>query len=152
MEEPSDEAIFTEMARVDAESKRQSLIAGVVVLLLLVFFCIWWVVASDFGISAISGTYTSLDKAERLTLVLKPDHTFHETLDRSGKLEQADGGWYVLGESGIKLSQEFIKVSGQESNSDGEVYGRAERRFGLFLSIVFQPDPGGLVIHKRIFS
>jgi hypothetical protein len=152
MEEPNDEAVFAEMARVDAEAKRQSLIAGIVVLMLLVFFCIWRVVASDFGVSALSGTYTSPDRAERLTLILKPDHTFHETLNRSGKLERADGGWYVLGESGIRLSRGFIKVSGQESTSEGEVYGRAERRFGLFLSIVFQPDPGGLVIHKRIFS
>jgi hypothetical protein len=68
-------------------------------------------------------------------LVLKPDHSFQQEVNRSGKVEQAVGTWRRIGEGGIAFSTDFLTISGQEPGADGTAYGDIHKDFGLLVSI-----------------
>jgi hypothetical protein len=98
-------------------------------------FLFWWVVASDYGDTVVSGTYNLKHGGERSTLILKPDHRFEQELTHDGKTERAEGSWRRIGEGGIALSKEFLRVSGQEPGPDGTAYGEIHKRLGFLVSL-----------------
>ena len=100
--------------------------------LLVICFAVWFMIASDYGDSVVSGTYRFNHGSETSILVLKPDHTFQQTLSRSGSAEHAIGTWRHLGEAGIAFSKEFWAVSGEELVADGTAYGEMHKALGLF--------------------
>jgi hypothetical protein len=102
---------------------------------LLIGFVLWYTVASDYGDGVTSGTYHLAQNGETSTLVLKPDHTFQQELNKLGNVKRAAGTWRRFGEGAIKFSKEFLTVSGQELGQDGTPYGEIHKRFGLFVSL-----------------
>jgi hypothetical protein len=124
---------------------------GITVAILgLLVFCYW--VVADYGYSAVSGTYILRTNGETSTLLLRKDRSYEQELVHDGKTNHARGNWYRFGEGGIAFSKEFLKMPGQEAKADGEVYGNVRKAYGLFFSIVFNPDPGGPVFHKKLLS
>jgi hypothetical protein len=123
---------------------------GVVLLILL--FCGWYSVADNYGDGAISGIYALRSNVDASTVVLRPDHSFQQELNHSGEVKHAEGRWHRSGESGIEFSKEFLKVSGQELGPQGEAFGHVKRKFGLFLSIALNPEPGGPTFQKKLFN
>jgi hypothetical protein len=115
--------------------RKLALIGGVVVLLFICFF-LWGAVAMDYGYSVASGTYSLAENGETSTLVLKPDHTFQQILNHSGKLQHAEGTWRRFGEGGIAFSQQFLVLSGQELSAHGIAYAEMHKTLGLFVSLV----------------
>jgi hypothetical protein len=112
--------------------------ASGVLLLIYLCFLFWFMVASDYGDSVVSGTYHLSQNGETSTLVLRPDHSFEQELNRSGKTEHAEGHWRRLGEAGISFSKEFIRVSGQEMSPDGTAFGDLHKRLGLLISLALR--------------
>jgi hypothetical protein len=124
--------------------------AGWTIILIAVFW-VWYMVAADYGYSAVSGTYTLRREGESSTLVLRHDRSFQQELSRAGKRVRAQGTWRRSGEGGIAFSREFLKLSGQEIADDGEAYGHVEKSFlGLRLSIAFEPDKGGPRLPRKM--
>jgi|SRR5580658_8334519 hypothetical protein len=125
--------------------------SGVLVTILL--FCIWYSIAANFGYEAVSGTYTLRQNGEASTLILRPDHTFHQDLLTAERSEQAEGSWYRIGEGGIRFSKEFLKATGQETEPDGTTVGQVKKTIGLFVRIELNanPVPGAPTFHKRLF-
>jgi hypothetical protein len=120
-------------------------------LLAIVLFCVWYTIAANYSYGAVSGTYNFGENREASTLILKEDHSFQQGLSSNGKLESARGSWRRIGEGGVVFSKEFLRMTGQEVRSDGQADGEVKKKFGLFLSIHLNPDPGGPVFHKELF-
>jgi hypothetical protein len=121
------------------------------IVLLIVMFWTWYVTAADYSYGAVSGVYTFAHEGELSTLILKPDHSFHQELRSLGKVEHAQGNWRRIGEGGVVFSKEFLKLSGQETASDGQSFGEVKKSFGLVPSIVLSPDSGGPKLHRTFF-
>src|SRR5271165_1875686 len=126
--------------------------AALVGLSLIIAFFVWYRLAADYGYSALSGTYTFVSNRERSTLVLKQDRTFEQKLINDGKVQLVKGNWRRIGEGGIVFSGEFLKMAGQEVRPDGEADTEVNKKFGLIISIVFDPYPGGPTFHKKLFG
>ena len=90
--------------------RKLALLGGVVVLL-FICFVLWATVAMDYGDSVAVGTYSLAENGETSTLVLKPDHTFQQDLNQSGKMQHAEGTWRCFAEGGIEFSQQFLVLS-----------------------------------------
>ncbi len=82
-----------------------------------------------------SGTYHLAQDGETSTLVLKPDHSFQQELNRSGTVRRAAGSWRRFGEAGIEFSRDFLEVSGQELDPNGISYGHIEKKLGIWVSL-----------------
>lgn len=122
------------------------------VALVLALALFWYMVASDYSYEAVSGTYLFQGDGESSTLVLRQDQSFDEDLTRNGKTVHVRGTWRRLGEGGVVLSSDFLKVRGQETRSDGQADGNIEKRFaGFFPSIRFEPQFSGPKFNKRLF-
>jgi hypothetical protein len=109
-------------------------VSGVLVLSLFCFV-LWFVIASDYSDKVVSGRYQLVQNCETSTLILKPDHSFHQELTRQGKTEHAEGSWRLFGEGHIAISKEFLRVSGQEPGPDGTAYGDIHKTLGFFVSL-----------------
>jgi hypothetical protein len=123
---------------------------GVILLLVAALGLFWYSEGGNFSDHAVSGTYILQLNDEVSTLVLRPDHSFQQSLDRPGSTRRADGNWRISGEGHIAFSAEFIAVSGEEMSATGQAYGQVENWFGL-MSIVLAPNPNGPRFHKRLF-
>jgi hypothetical protein len=129
----------------------KGLVIGGTLLLVCFLGALFYLEASNFGDDAVSGTYTLRHTGEQSTLVLRPDHSFHQELKTAGTDIHAEGNWRVSGEGHIAFSKEFLKVSGEEFSPAGQAYGQIENRFGL-LSITLAPNPDGPTFHKKLFG
>jgi hypothetical protein len=121
------------------------------IFLLVVLFFVWYSVAADYGYGAVTGSYSFGSNGEESTLVLRKDQSFQQEVKHDGRVERSQGTWRRIGEGGVVFSKEFLKLPGQVTRTNGEADGEVRKRFGLFLSIGFNPDPGGPVFHKRMF-
>src|ERR1035441_3755854 len=106
-----------------------------ILFVVLICFVLWYTVASDYGDGVTSGTYHLAQNGETSTLVLKPDHTFQQELNKLGNVKRAAGTWRRFGEGAIEFSKECVRVSGQELGQDGTPYGEIHKRFGLLVSL-----------------
>ena len=96
-------------------------------------FGLWYFIASDYSDGVASGVYHLSQNGETSTLILKPDHSFQQVLDRSGEVRHAEGTWrHVGGYGGIAFSKELMVMIGQELGADGTAYGNLKKPFGLF--------------------
>jgi hypothetical protein len=106
-------------------------VVGVVVVGWLCFG-LWFAVASDYSDGVVSGTYYLARNGETSTLILKPDHSFQQVLNRSGNIQHAEGTWRHVGAfGGIAFSKEFLVVTGQELGANGLAYGDLNKLFGI---------------------
>jgi hypothetical protein len=95
-------------------------------------FGLWYSAASDYSDGVVSGTYHLAQNGETSILILKPDHSFQQVLNHSGKVQHAEGTWrHVSSFGGIAFSKEFLVVTGQELGANGLAYGNLNKLFGL---------------------
>ena len=126
-------------------------VGGGIVAVLAVLWC-WYMVAADYSYKAISGTYLYQGAGESCTLVLRQDQSFQQDLNRDGKFVHAQGAWRRIGEGGVAVSKEFLKVEDQEVRSDGQADGQIDKRFaGLFPAIRFEPQSSGPKFNRTLF-
>lgn len=130
--------------------RKGSRTVGWMLLLGILFAVVWYVIASDYSYGAISGTYKQDRTIEQSALVLRKDQSFQQEVIHNGITKHAKGSWRRLGEGRVVFSQEFITLPSLKRRSDGEVDGEIKKRFGLFPYIVFDPQPGGPIFHRRI--
>jgi hypothetical protein len=106
-------------------------------------------VAADYDYSALAGTYIFRGKSETCTLRLNADRTFTQELSRGREIQKSQGQWNRYGESHVSFSNEFLKVSGEEMNADGQAHGQFEKLLGIFPTLVLAPIPDGPKFRKR---
>ena len=124
--------------------------AAVILLLTVTLGLFWYGEGENFSDGAVCGKYTFQQNGEAVTLVLTPDHRFHQELESAGTVRRADGNWRVSGEGHIAFSSEFLKVRGEEMSPAGQAYGQIENWFGI-VSITLAPNPDGPKFDKKLF-
>jgi hypothetical protein len=121
------------------------------VLVSIAIFWAWWSVAANYDYAALAGTYVFHGKGETCTLYLRSDRTFIQELSRAGGIQKSQGRWDRYGESHVSFSNEFLKLSGEEPNAEGQSHGQFEKTLGLFPTLVLAPLPNGPQFHKKLF-
>jgi hypothetical protein len=122
------------------------------VLLLIALFVCWYVIAADYDYGALAGTYVLNRGTEKCTLDLRSDRTFTEELVRAGWVQKAQGTWRRYGESHVSFSREFLTMSGEEVNADGEAHGEFSKTLGLLPFLTLAPLPDGPKFWKKPFG
>lgn len=131
-----------------AQKKRTSAVAAV--LLLIALFVCWYAIAANYDYGALAGTYVLNRGAEKCTLDLRSDRTFTEELVRAGSVQNAQGTWHRYGESHVSFSREFLTISGEEVNADGEAHGEFSKTLGLLPRLTLAPLPDGPKFRKKL--
>ena len=121
-----------------------------VVFVSIILFAIWYSVAANYSYGALAGIYVFQGNEETCTLYLRPDHTFAQELRRLGEIKKSQGRWDRYGEAHVAFSNEFLKLSGEEMNADGQAHGQFDKTFGIFLTLVLAPLPNGPQFHKKL--
>lgn len=116
----------------------------------IILFCVWYSIAANYSYAALEGTYDYKGKGETCTLYLRSNHTFLQEFRRSGNVQKAQGTWNRYGQSHVSFSQEFLKMSGEEMNADGQAHGQFQKNLGIFPIMVVAPLPDGPHFHRRL--
>jgi len=124
--------------------------AGCGIILSIALFAVWYSVAANYDYGALAGSYVFHGNGETCTLQLRPDRTFVQELNRSGRTQKSEGQWHRYGEAHVSFSDEFLKVSGEEVNADGQAHGQFDKRFGIFPVLILAPLPSGPQFHKKL--
>jgi len=83
------------------------------------YHVLWYGRVDPSSDNSISGTYRGDEPGVLATLVVKPDHTFQQSLDHLGATKHADGSWNLNQNGDIVFSKAFLKTSG-EALKEGE--------------------------------
>lgn len=121
------------------------------ILLSIILFWVWYGVAANYDYGALAGTYVFDGNREKCTLYLRPDRTFAQELSRSGEIQKSQGRWNRYGQAHVSFSNEFLKLSGEEMNADGQAHGQFDKTLGIFPTLVLAPLPSGPQFHKKLF-
>lgn len=122
---------------------KKGMAIGIVLVLLIALMFGWYIIAANYGYSALAGKYVYDMNGHKCTLILKADRSFTEELNHDGSSQKVIGTWYRYGEAHVSFSSTFITLPGQELNAEGEVHGQFEKRLGLFPRLTLAPLPGG---------
>jgi len=117
----------------------------------LILFWGWYIVAANYDYNALAGTYVFDGNREQCTLYLRRDRTFVQELGRSGETQKSQGHWNRYGQSHVSFSHEFLKLSGEEMNAEGQAHGQFDKTLGIFPTLVLAPLPNGPKFRKRPF-
>ncbi|MFZ0418400.1 MAG: hypothetical protein WAM04_09850 [Candidatus Sulfotelmatobacter sp.] len=118
----------------------------------ILLFWVWYSIAANYDYAALAGTYVFHGNGETCTLYLRPDRTFVQQLSRSGATLSSRGNWHRYGEAHVSFSNEFVKLSGEEANADGQAHGQFDKTLGLIPNLVLAPLPNGPRFHKKLFN
>ena len=110
-----------------AIAKAATLIVGVC---LVLWFGYAWV--ADYGDGVASGTYKAVSDGTETTLVLEPDHSFHQTrVGAKGPVSGA-GTWRRFGESGLVFSGSMLQLPHQRVMPNGDAYATLYKTAGIW--------------------
>ena len=132
------------MKGIDLTTKAAALLFGT--------FAIFWfgyVWLADYGDGVASGTYEALAEGQRATLVLRPDHTFHQTRVRNGATVQGDGTWRKIGEGGLVLSGSVLALPGQRLMPNGDAYATLNKTAGIWPPFISLDSTTTAPIYKK---
>jgi len=87
---------------------------------------------ADYGDGVASGTYEALADGQETTLVLRPDHTFHQTRVSSGVPVHGDGTWRRIGEGGLVFSGAVLALPHQRLMPNGDAYATLNKTAGIW--------------------
>jgi hypothetical protein len=116
----------------------------------LVLFWVWYSAYADNGYGALAGTYIFDGNGEKCTLYLRPDRTFTQELSRSGKVQESHGQWNRYGQAHVSFSSEFMKLSGEDMNAQGQAHGQFDKTLGLFPTLTLAPLPSGPTFRREL--
>jgi hypothetical protein len=88
-------------------------VAGFLVVLVIFWFGYAWI--ADYGDGVASGTYEAVIDGQKSILLLRPDHTFHQTRVIGGVSAEANGTWRRIGEGGLVFSGGMLVIPRQRA-------------------------------------
>jgi hypothetical protein len=129
-------------------TKAAALFVGVIAIF---WFGYIWV--ADYGDGVASGTYEARSDGQRTTLVLRPDHTFHQTRVNSGVPQQADGTWRRIGEGGLVFSGPILALPHQRLMPNGDAYATLYKTAGIWPPFIsLDSTTTAPIYRKRLFG
>ena len=120
------------------------------ILVSIILFWVWYSVYANNDYGALAGTYVFDGNGEKCTLYLRSDRTFAQELKRSGEIQKSQGHWHRYGQAHVSFSNEFLKLSGEETNADGQAHGQFDKTLGIFPTLTLAPLPNGPEFRKEL--
>lgn len=106
--------------------------AAALILVVIAIFWFGYIWIADYGDGVASGTYEALANGQRTTLVLRPDHTFHQTRVSNDVQVQGDGTWRRIGEGGLVFSGAILALPHQRVMPNGGAYATLNKTAGIW--------------------
>jgi hypothetical protein len=98
---------------------------------------------------AVSGTYAGDEPGVPTTLILKPNHTFEQTVTHLGVEKHAVGSWSLNQNGDIVFSKAFLKNSGEPLREDETASAGNPNGSNLQIDIAVATDSGPPTFQKR---
>ena len=115
----------------------------------LAVFWFGYIWIADYGDRVASGTYEALADGQKTTLVLRPDHTFHQTRVNSGVLVQGDGTWRRIGEGGLVFSGAVLALPHQRLMPNGDAYATLYKTAGIWPPFISLDSTTAAPIYRK---
>ena len=107
-----------------------------------------WYGKTDSG-SSVTGTYKGDEPEISATLTLNPDHSFEQTVSRSGVANHATGTWGQNSDGTVLFSKDFLKTSGRSLDEDENASSMDPQGSNLQVEISKAKHTVEPVFHKR---
>lgn len=125
-------------------------VAGFLVVVVIFWFGYSWI--ADYGDGVASGTYEALVEGQRTTLLVRPDHTFHQTRVSGGVSAEADGTWRRIGEGGLVFSG-MLALPRQRLMPNGDAYAELYKTCGIWPPFIsLDSTETSPILRKRLFG
>jgi len=82
------------------------------------YYVQWYGRVDPSSSNTVSGTYAGDEPGVSATLIVRPDHTFEQTIHTASSTNQAKGSWSVGQNGDIIFSKDFLKASGVSLSSN----------------------------------
>ena len=126
--------------------------AALLFLGVIVIFWFGYIWVADYGDGVASGTYEARANGQKTTLLLRPDHTFHQTSVSSGVSVQADGTWRRIGEGGLVFSGPILVLPHQRLMQNGDAYATLYKTWGIWPFISLDSTATAPIYRKSLFG
>lgn len=114
------------------------------------YHVLWYGRVGSSSGETVSGTYAGDEPGVPATLVLRPDHTFEQTVSHSGVVKHATGSWSFNQSGDIIFSKAFLKTSGESLRDDETASSvNTEGSNNLQIQIAVASKSGAPTFHKR---
>jgi hypothetical protein len=101
--------------------------------------------------NGVYGTYAGDETGVPATLILKPDHTFEQSVTDGGIRKQAKGTWSFSPNGDIFFSKEFLKTSGESLGDDETASSMDPKGSNLQVEIAVISKSGAPIFRKSFF-
>jgi len=99
--------------------------------------------------NAVSGTYAGDAPGVSATLIMRPNHTFEQTIHTVSITNQAKGSWSVGQNGDIIFSKDFLKASGQALSGNETASAWDPKGSNLQIQIATAPGSGVPTFRKK---
>lgn len=101
---------------------------------------------------SVAGTYAGDEEGVKSLLVIKPDHTFNQTVSRLGVAKRAIGAWNFKANGDISFSKSFLKSTGEAIGDDETATSENPKGSPLQIEIEVVSRLGVPTFRKRLLS
>jgi hypothetical protein len=101
--------------------------------------------------NTVSGTYAGDEPGVSATLIVRPDHTFEQTIHTVSIANQAEGSWSVGQNGDIIFSKDFLKTSGAPLSSNETASAWDPKGSNLQIQISMTSRSGVPTFRKKQF-
>ena len=112
----------------------------------------WYGKVSSVPGEILSGTYAGDEEGVPAKLILKPDHTFDQTVTHDGIAKHAQGTWTLASTGEIDFSKSFIKTTGESLKEDETARTVGGTGTSIQIEIAVNPKLGVPTFRKRLFT
>jgi hypothetical protein len=116
----------------------------------MLWFGYMWV--ADYGDGVTAGTYEALVDGQRSTLLLRRDHTFHQTRLGGGVSAETDGTWRRIGEGGLVFSGGMLPLPRQLLMPNGDAYATLYKSYGIWPFMSLDSSTTSPIFRKSLFG
>jgi hypothetical protein len=101
--------------------------------------------------NSLSGTYAGDEPGVPATLIVKPDHTFEQTVTHPGVVNRVSGSWSLNKNGDIVFSQQFLKTSGESLKGNETASAWNPKGSNLQIQIAVNSKSGEPTFRKKQF-
>lgn len=112
---------------------------------------VWYGKTGTSTTSDVEGTYNSDEDGIQATLVMKPDHTFKQSVAGSARSAETNGTWHEDRDGSVVFSKEFLKGSGYSLDDSESAKALDPRGSNLQIEIAASSKSGVPTFYKKQF-
>jgi hypothetical protein len=116
------------------------------------YHVLWYGRVDPSSDNSIAGTYRGDEPGVLATMVVKPDHTFQQSVDHLGATKHVEGRWILNQNGDVVFSRAFLKTSGEALEEDETASAWDPKGSNLQIQIAMTSNSGIPTFRKQQFS